>query len=49
MEVAVNRNKKANGFVKMIEIKKAIRECIQNGGNLNDVQERYGIKFAKPF
>ena len=39
---------KENIFVKMLEIKRAIRKCIQNGGNLKQVEEEYGIKFAKP-
>lgn len=43
-----NQAKKDNLFVKMLEIKRSIRDCIQNGGDLKEVEKQYGIKFAKP-
>lgn len=41
-------NKKDNFFLKLIEIKKEIRSCVQNGGDLHKIEKRYGIKFSKP-
>lgn len=48
MMVTENEHKK-NFFVNMVEIKKAIRDCIQKGGDLKNVESKYGIKFVKPF
>jgi uncharacterized protein YrzB (UPF0473 family) len=38
-----------NFFLKLLEIKKSIKECIQNRGDLTTVQKQHGIKFVKPF
>lgn len=42
------KDKKENFFLKLIEIKKDIRKCVQNGGNLHQIEEQYGIRFSKP-
>lgn len=47
MEVK-DKNKQENFFLKLIEIKKEIQNCVQKGGNLHQVEEQYGIRFAKP-
>ena len=44
----MKENKKDNFFLKLIKIKKEIRECVQNGGNLQNVEDNYGIRFSKP-
>jgi len=44
----MDKNKKGNFFLKLIEIKKEIKNCVQNGGNLQQIEERYGIRFSKP-
>lgn len=44
----MDKNKKENFFLKLIKIKKEIRECVQNGGNLQNVESNYGIRFTKP-
>ena len=44
----MDKNKKENFFLKLIEIKKEIKNCVQNGGNLQKIEERYGIRFSKP-
>lgn len=43
------KRKTGNFFLKMIEIKKGIRNCVQNNEDLCQVEKRYGIKFSKPF
>ena len=40
--------KKQSVFLRMIEDKKAIRECIRKGGDLNLLAIERGLKFAKP-
>lgn len=47
MGVIKNKHKK-NFFANMIEINKDIKDCIENGGDLKDVESKYGIKFIKP-
>ena len=42
------KDKKENFFLKLIEIKKEIRNCVQNGGNLHQIEKQYGIRFTKP-
>ena len=42
------KGKKENFFLKLIEIKKEIRNCVQNGGNLHQIEKQYGIRFSKP-
>ena len=41
-------NKSKSVFHKVLEDKRAIRQCIQNGGNIKDVAKERGIKFAMP-
>ena len=40
--------KNENFFLKLIKIKKEIRDCVQNGRDLKDVEKNYGIRFSKP-
>ena len=47
MEIKDNARKE-NFFLKLIEIKKEIRNCVQNGGNLHQIEKQYGIRFSKP-
>ena len=35
-------------FIKLLEDKKAMRECIQNGGDVTKTAEERGIKLATP-
>ena len=42
------KNTRKSVFIKMIEDKKAIRECIRNRGDLNQLANERGIIFAKP-
>lgn len=47
----MNRTDKQNKvsiFQKVLEDKRAIRECIQKGGNVEKVAKDRGIKFATP-
>lgn len=37
-----------NFFIKLLEDKKAMRECIQNGGDVTKTAEERGIKLATP-
>ena len=49
--LVMNRTDKNNTiliFQKVLEDKRAIRECIQKGGNIEKVAKDRGIKFAKP-
>lgn len=40
---------KARDFIKkVLEDKRAINECIRNGGDLKKLTDERGIKFAKP-
>lgn len=39
---------KANIFQRMLEDKRAIRRCIQKGGDLNKLAKQRGIKFVTP-
>ena len=43
-----DKNKKDNFFLKLLEIKKEIRNCVQNGGDLHKIETQYGIRFSKP-
>ena len=48
---AHTKTKKPKGqsvFLKMIEDKKAISECIRMGGDLGILAKERGLKFAKP-
>lgn len=38
----------ANIFQRMLEDKRAIRRCIQNGEDLTELAKQRGIKFATP-
>ncbi|MBQ7985546.1 MAG: hypothetical protein IJ250_07945 [Bacteroidales bacterium] len=42
------KQKKDNFFLKLLEDKKAIKECIQNGGDIVKTAEQRGIKLATP-
>ncbi len=44
----MDTKRKDNFFLKMMEIKKEIRDCVQHKGNLHQIEEQHGIKFAKP-
>lgn len=48
METMETNPKSGNLFLRMLEIKKEIRKCVQSGGDLKNVESKYGIKFAKP-
>jgi len=45
----MEERKRDNIVLKMLEIKRAIKDCVQNGGELSDVEKKYGIRFVKPF
>jgi hypothetical protein len=47
MDTKKNEKKKSI-FQRMLEDKAAIRNCIQNGGNLKNLAEERGIKFSTP-
>ena len=44
----MDKKKDENFFLKLIKIKKEIRDCVQNGGNLQQIEHNYGIRFTKP-
>ena len=47
-----NRVHRENGLVKLLRFKRAIRECVQNGADNQEMQhiaQQYGFTFAKPF
>ncbi len=44
----MERKKDENFFLKLVKIKKEIRNCVQNGGSLQQIEDNYGIRFAKP-
>lgn len=44
----MEKAEKQNFFIKFLEDKKAMRECIQNGGDVNKTAEEHGIKLATP-
>lgn len=44
----MDKKKNENFFLKLIKIKKEIRDCVQNGRDLKDVEKNYGIRFSKP-
>lgn len=48
MDTKTKKPKKQSVFLKMIEDKKAISECIRMGGDLNKLAKERGLKFAKP-
>lgn len=45
---STDKNIRKNVFQQILEDKRAIRECIQNGGNIEKVAKERGIKFATP-
>ena len=47
-EMDMDKKKNENFFLKLIEIKKEIRHCVQSGRDLKDVEKNYGISFSKP-
>lgn len=48
MEKDVKKKQSANVFMRMLEDKRAIRECLLKGGDLKKLEKDRGIKFAKP-
>lgn len=44
----MEKKKNENFFMKLIEIKKEILNCVQNGGSLQQIENNYGIRFSKP-
>ena len=44
----MDKKKNENFFLKLIKIKKEIRDCVQSGRDLKDVEKKYGIRFSKP-
>ena len=48
MEQIIKKEKQLNIFRRMLEDKRAIRECIRKGGDLKKLAKDRGIKFAKP-
>ncbi|MCQ2129452.1 MAG: hypothetical protein MJZ08_08510 [Bacteroidaceae bacterium] len=40
--------KRTSIFLKMLDDKKAIRECLRNNGNLGKLAKERGIQFATP-
>ncbi len=48
MEQIIKKEKQQNIFRRMLEDKRAIRECIRKGGDLKKLAKDRGIKFAKP-
>ncbi len=45
---SIVKNNKTSIFQKVLEDKRAIRDCIQKGENLKKVAQERGIKFATP-
>lgn len=41
-------NKSNSVFQKILEDKRAIRKCIQSGGDVKQIAKERGIKFATP-
>ncbi len=48
MEKKEKKQPVMNVFLRMLEDKRAIRECIRKGGDLKTLEQSRGIKFAKP-
>lgn len=48
MEMKEKKLHVKNVFLRMLEDKRAIRECIRKGGDLKMLEQNRGIKFAKP-
>ena len=48
MDTKTMKPKKQSVFLKMIEDKRAISECIRMGGDLSKLAKERGLKFAKP-
>jgi hypothetical protein len=44
----MKKTENKNFFIKLLEDKEAMRECIQNGGDVNKTAEEHGIKLATP-
>ena len=44
----MDKKKNENFFLKLVKIKKEIRNCVQSGRDLKDVEKNYGIRFSKP-
>ena len=48
IDTKTKKPKRKSVFLKMIEDKRAISECIRMGGDLNKQAKERGLKFAKP-
>lgn len=48
MKKNVKTKEQINIFQRILEDKRAIRQCIQTGGNLKELAKARGIKFATP-
>ena len=48
MDVHTDTKERKSVFLKMIEDKKAIADCINKGGNLQQLAKERRIRFAKP-
>lgn len=48
MIMEMEKTEKKNFFIKLLEDKKAMRECIQNGGDVNKTAKEHGIKLVTP-
>ena len=44
----MDKKKNENFLLNLIKIKKEIHDCVQNGGDLKDVEKNYGIRCSKP-
>ena len=44
----MKKTENKNFFIKLLEDKEAIRECIQNGSDVNKTAEEHGIKLSTP-
>ena len=44
----MDKKKEENFFLKLIKIKKEIRDCVQSGRDLIDVEKNYVIRFSNP-
>ena len=47
-DTKTKKPEKKSVFLKLIEDKKAISECIRVGGDLSKLAKERGLKFAKP-
>jgi len=46
------KSRRTNGLIRLLQFKKAIRDCIQNGADVHEMKriaDQHGFTFAKPF